>query len=493
MKLKGMKWISHGLIMGLLLGSTACASLGMAQEAEQKEMPLKPRYSSSKDQTLWERVSFGSYPQSEVKDECIIQALEQLPEEEYDQMGNVMYEDVQYRRLSENTALNVGEGDGYYSWDDTENHYFICEPIVWRVLDVDDKGMVLMSDICLDDKKYNNKPAQVQWSDCSLRSWLNGYDASANAGGYNYSGENSFLQQAFSEEERQYLMARTVENPDNDYYGTTGGDEVEDKIYLLSLEDICSTAFGFSRTSDSSGTRLMECSEYAWARGIYREKSAVTGDECCFWWLRSPGMAQDEASGVSSDGECLSGVSQMVDYTENGLVPVIYLSNQAVWGDSTDRLSPSTGSSSESSGSQTGDMGTGETPVAPDTVVTPPVDNGTGEGGQESQGQTGDSPEPEKITCNKKVKGLCYKKISRRKVRLLWNTLENVDGYKIKVKVYTGKKTETVCMHSEVNIMKLSGLNPDYRYRVRVQPYRLDGTTKVCGQYSKTVTIKLKE
>ena len=182
----------------------------------------------------------------------------------------------------------------YYQSDATGN---TKDPIKWRVLSVDGDDAFLLADQNLDAKPYNTSDTSVTWETCTLRSWLNGYGASANVEETDYSS-NNFLDAAFTAEEQTAIRQTTVVNEDNPYYGTEGGNDTQDKVYLLSIAEASNASYGFNSTFDtSSKTRVSTNTAYtAGKSGMY---SVGVADH---WWLRSPGLC-NTASGVSDYGD----------------------------------------------------------------------------------------------------------------------------------------------------------------------------------------------
>lgn len=148
-----------------------------------------------------------------------------------------------------------------------------------------------MADQNLDAKPYNTSYVDVTWETCTLRSWLNGYGASANVEETDYSSDN-FLDTAFTAEERAAIRQTTVVNEDNSHYGTEGGNDTTDRVYLLSIAEACNASYGFNSTFDTnSKTRVSTNTAYtAGKSGMY---SVGAADD---WWLRSPGSYSYGAS-----------------------------------------------------------------------------------------------------------------------------------------------------------------------------------------------------
>ncbi len=186
----------------------------------------------------------------------------------------------------------------YYQSDTTGT---TKDPIKWRVLSVDGDDAFLLADQNLDAKPYNTSYTSVTWETCTLRSWLNGYGASANVEETDYSSDN-FLNTAFTAEERAAILQTTVVNEDNPYYGTEGGNDTTDQVYLLSIAEASNAEYGFnSEFQTESKTRGAKNTAYAKSQGAWTS-SGTEYEGNGIWWLRSPGFGSDCASGVSGDG-----------------------------------------------------------------------------------------------------------------------------------------------------------------------------------------------
>lgn len=184
------------------------------------------------------------------------------------------------------------DGNGVTTWDCIYfgNYYqsnsSTKEPIKWRVLSVDGNDAFLLADQNLDAKPYNEEDTDVTWATCTLRTWLNG----------------TFLNTAFTSAEQTAIKNTTVVNEDNSYYGTEGGVNTTDKVYLLSIAEASNTAYGFNgEFNTESETREAKNTAYAKECGA----STCTSTEYegnGYWWLRSPGLYSDSASSVLLDG-----------------------------------------------------------------------------------------------------------------------------------------------------------------------------------------------
>ena len=171
------------------------------------------------------------------------------------------------------------------------------EPIEWLVLSNNGEELYVVSRYALDCKPYNEEYTDVTWETCTLRKWLN----------------DDFYMVAFSKTERSAIKTTTVKNADNPKYGTEGGNDTKDKVFLPSIADMVNTDYGF--TSEYWPDDLNDCmnrrcapTAYAVVQGawVYTGTDATyqtkSGEGACYWWLRSPGYAADVAARVDGNG-----------------------------------------------------------------------------------------------------------------------------------------------------------------------------------------------
>lgn len=134
----------------------------------------------------------------------------------------------------------------------------------WIVLKREGDILTLLSKDCINQKPYNTEYEDVTWETCSFRKWLN----------------EEYINEAFDGIEQQLIEETVIENLDNSEYGTEGGNDTKDKIFLLSLEEV-------EEYFTDEDSRVAE----------------YFGDtKGCWWWLRSPGSDSGLAACVGSDG-----------------------------------------------------------------------------------------------------------------------------------------------------------------------------------------------
>lgn len=103
-------------------------------------------------------------------------------------------------------------------------------------------------------------------------------------------------------------------NPD---YDTDAGNDTEDKVFLLSIEEA-------NRYFKYDSERQCVSTEYAKANGAYTYE--IDGASNCFWWLRSQGgYSNKSASVVNSDGT-VSKYGNAVDDNRDCVRPAMWIS-----------------------------------------------------------------------------------------------------------------------------------------------------------------------
>ncbi len=170
----------------------------------------------------------------------------------------------------------AGLGDKVYfgSYEQDNNTSNGKESIEWIVLAKENNRILVISDKALDCQPYNEVYEYVTWEECTLRKWLN----------------NDFINSAFTDEEKAIIPTVTVSADKNPEYCTNPGKATKDEVFLLSITEA-------NKYFSSNSARKCTPTNYAVANGVYKSDSGF-----CWWWLRSPGIPQDYAANVGSDG-----------------------------------------------------------------------------------------------------------------------------------------------------------------------------------------------
>ncbi len=170
-------------------------------------------------------------------------------------------------------------------------------------------GILLMSDINLDAKQYhpdyrhNNEEHKLCWGGngggsgkgCTLWAWLNGYNNS-NVLGDRTIPDLPFLTTAFTSDEQIAIMKTEVysENLGENLANSDRTSLTQDKIFLLSYNEMLNQLYGFTNTCSNSNARIFGWSNYSNNSKQYTDSR-----------LRSPGYLNDTlayASLINSSG-----------------------------------------------------------------------------------------------------------------------------------------------------------------------------------------------
>ena len=192
-------------------------------------------------------------------------------------------------------AASVGEGVmefGSYPFEADGTR----KPIRWIVLKREKEKALLLSAYGLDAKPYNKKREDVTWETCTLRKWLN----------------KDFFNEAFTEEEKKRICLTEVRNEDNRFWNTSGGNDTEDRVFLLSLGEA-------EQYLPETFPRQRMATPYAKKRGAY---SYYNGN--CRWWLRSPGLGSTYAADVSDDGDIVD-YGDSVSNSDTAVCPALWI------------------------------------------------------------------------------------------------------------------------------------------------------------------------
>lgn len=326
------------LVLGVLMGVTVY--FGNLNQVQAEEISLEsPRIENeesmqSGQKVTWDCIWFGRYPQTEIvdkKETCGTTGKSWGKESDYeenkqlyqmlkessgwDRNGDLTLGGVKYRRIkySDATSATTSDGAGKYTWgDESSYHYFRYEPIKWRVLNVINGKAFLLADKMLDNQKFHPYASEITWKNSTMRSWLNGYDASQNAETTDYTTDN-FLDCAFTKEEQELIRSSNV---------TNGEERTVDKIYLLSQSGVCNNAYGFAESKDTKDeARLCEGTTYARAMGIFSDfDGEFTGYGS--WWLRSKGNDGIRTARAFSNG-IVDYYGSFHDHDNNGVRPAL--------------------------------------------------------------------------------------------------------------------------------------------------------------------------
>ncbi len=163
----------------------------------------------------------------------------------------------------------------------------------WYILEKQSDRALILTEKVIEKRAYHGEETEVTWESCDLRKYLNGE--------FYYS---------FSESDRNRIIEVTNVNADNPWYGTNGGNPTNDKIFLLSIDEVIKY-FGDSGQLES---RYMYpncewCKDefLPWIDDQYNINRRAVDDMGIvqFWRLRSPGAnsrCSASIGGFAGDG-----------------------------------------------------------------------------------------------------------------------------------------------------------------------------------------------
>ena len=309
------------------------------KECEQNYYPLShfsPNQGRGKVFTKWEdepnrqisqaaptrrQITFGSYPQTQVKDSALIRKLNALPTEwtvQYLIVGedadktkdvkvrisDVTLDGKRYRAAQlaydkETYANRVPDTD--YPYTSGKIYWFAYEPLTWSVID-EENGTVFCDRVVdfepfhtadfkdWDDMAYarhytdeTKQHYRNQYAFSSVREWLNG----------------AFLNAAFGEADQKKLRTATISNePYSSCFAEFGTQPVKDRVFLPSVSELTDAANGFSAWQETKDAgRAAVYTDYA--------RLLTFDDHCAGYVLRTAGNPENEFITADESGHVL--------------------------------------------------------------------------------------------------------------------------------------------------------------------------------------------
>ncbi len=261
-------------------------------------------------------IAYGSYPQTRVTDEKLLAALNAADgtwvsygyylknqPDDYMQYKDVELDGEKYRAVQFSTyrpqktydaAYKPGSESGAEQYTNgyfaNTVYWFRYEPLAWRVLDATyEKNLLVFAMSVLDAQPFAQKGNDYAAS--VIRTWLN----------------DSFVRTAFSADETAFLKEAALAD-----VGVT------DKVFLLSLDDMTNTAYGFSDSTSSDDARSAMGTDYAKAQGM--TYNLYSGN--AHWLLRTAKDSFSDVYRTAYDGNITSTLSY---FNFNGTRPAMRL------------------------------------------------------------------------------------------------------------------------------------------------------------------------
>ena len=199
--------------------------------------------------------------------------------------------------------LSLGSCSEKKSNDDRVGEIIQFGAYTWRILDIQAGRALVVSENILEQRQYHTSYASITWADCSLRVYLNGEFYNSNA---------------FTNADRARIVQVTNVNENNQWYGTNGGVNTQDRIFLLSIAEVVQY-FGDSGQFDNRPPGALYIDDQ-----YNTNRIATFNGSASWWWLRSPGSDTSNASFVQSGGNLIV-IGGPVHLPYGGVRPALWL------------------------------------------------------------------------------------------------------------------------------------------------------------------------
>lgn len=204
-------------------------------------------------------------------------------------------------------VITPGKTFKFGNYEQDNNEVNGAESIKWIALAQENNEVLLISALGLESFPYDQSDQFSDWSNSSLRTWLNG----------------EFYSDAFSDEEKKSILEKELtQHRNNDYPYTDQGEATLDRVFLLSSQEYLTYIHGNGniRQQDRYGKPSIAAKQNYTAE----KKLDLSNNKYCWWWLRTSGKDLDSACCVTAYGELNPGQKDI--NTIGGLVrPAIWI------------------------------------------------------------------------------------------------------------------------------------------------------------------------
>ena len=300
------------IVFVLLLGAGAAASwfylIPLSKYNKAVDLINNKQYDEGL--AILEELGDFSDAQEQYKTGLYVKALNCLANNEFDASKEILeelgdFKDAQeligtiaVRRVSLEVkniaAAAVGDVVTFGRYETDGNEENGEEELRWIVLKNRDDLVTLITEQSIAAMRFHFNANETSWADCSLRSWLNG----------------TFYTSAFSLDESGFICKNYITTPVNPDFPSPLGEATVDKVYLLSLNEALSY---FRSVSD----RKLTCTTASY------QQTYTDQNDCCCWWLRTPGAQLKSAVGVDTSGQVMTVGYDCYKNEQIGVRPVI--------------------------------------------------------------------------------------------------------------------------------------------------------------------------
>nr|MCR5350815.1 DUF6273 domain-containing protein [Acholeplasmatales bacterium] len=308
------------------------------KKVTQKDKPQKTKVDNNIKKEVeanpiieYNKYIFGSYPQTLVKDNAIIEKLNKLAGklpskhtsrswinynyyakskiENYMWYKDITYNNKKYRGVYfkkyrprycsyKSSSTFSKQNDNGYSTNTI--YWFSYDPIEWDILEQSHGKALIIANLILDSQEYY--PYANNYELSSIRKWLN----------------DNFYNTAFNDLQKNSIEATEVDNSASSTGDSSNPyvcNNTKDKIFLLSCKEV-TTYYNSDSKRQAKGTDYAKCQNLK-----VSYESSTLGNS--YWWLRSPYHTYSfGAYKIEWDG----GIDfTNVSYTSCGIRPACYI------------------------------------------------------------------------------------------------------------------------------------------------------------------------
>ena len=178
--------------------------------------------------------------------------------------------------LTETSPVNTVEPTPVNAGD-----YIVFGGYSWLILEADDDRALILSEHVLEARAYHSDYTDITWEQSDLRKYLN----------------ESFYN-SFTQEDRARILGTYISNANNQWFGSYGGNDTIDMIFLLSLEETTRYLGDSGQLSNRPDFRTWLINDRYNSGRVAKYANNTTSQ----WWLRSPGSVGNTPAYVAEDG-----------------------------------------------------------------------------------------------------------------------------------------------------------------------------------------------
>lgn len=154
----------------------------------------------------------------------------------------------------------------------------------WRILSIKTDKMLLLTDEIIEQRDYHHKKEEITWEYSEIRHYLN----------------HEFIER-FNASDKNKIIGVQIKNENNPWYGSFGGNDTNDRIFLLSLNEVVRLYFGdSSRLLDNPKKNQRYWFDRKDENNVKRR--AFLLESSWWWWTRTPGKNNKVTTYVHGDG-----------------------------------------------------------------------------------------------------------------------------------------------------------------------------------------------